>query len=98
MYDIGSWPTVVYDIEADAILWYDFNVSQGRKPVHISWDVEDPRLIAVQTKPAFEVSGAAEGASKNADLEITTLFVTPNDKYSKNDYSYGIYVQVSLDA
>lgn len=84
---------VVYDIEADAILWYDFNVSQGRKPVHISWDVEDPRLIAVQTKPAFEVSGAAEGASKNADLEITTLFVTPNDKYSKNEYSYGIYNQ-----
>ena len=86
---------IVYDTVTDKILWYDLGTSQGSKPLSVSWDVSDPRLLAVQTRPAPQAKGSPERAS---DLEITTFFVCPNDKYSKNDYSYGIYVQVSLDA
>ena len=81
---------IVYDTVSDKILWYDLCTSQGTKPVSVAWDLEDPRLLAVQTKRAVETKGALE---KSADLEISTLFVSPNDKYSKNDFSYGIYMQ-----
>ncbi|QDZ25596.1 hypothetical protein A3770_18p81140 [Chloropicon primus] len=81
---------IVYDTVTDKILWYDLGTSQGSKPVSVSWDLSDPRLLAVQAKQALETKGSL---SKSADLDITTFFVSPNDKYSKNDFAYGIYVQ-----
>ena len=86
---------IVYDTVTDKILWFDLCASQGRKPISFAWDLVDPRLLAVQTKQALERKGLVKDypIEKSADIEITTFFVYPNEKYNKNDFSYGVYVQ-----
>jgi len=67
---------IVYDVDMDTFSYYDFKPSR-RYPEGHFWDVEEPKLLAVETRADGPVSSSGDGEVQ--ELEVATLFSTSDD-------------------
>jgi hypothetical protein len=57
----------VYDGDTDVV--YSHNLSQGRLPIHHTWDQTEPKLLAVQTERLGDALANTEAEQKEAGEE-----------------------------